>query len=194
MVQVKKEAVRQRILDTADRLFHQKGFIATTIGQIAKDAQMAASAIYIYFPSKLDIALAIFEPRIIAEMDVTEQAARRIKDKRARLIYILKRLWHDIPLQNNNYFNNLIQALVVSTSNDDSYKPTILLEIKTRIGSMIETCLTPERAAVFDLDAFTQLSVMAFDGFVINGHLNPAEVGSDRIIELTCSMILGEER
>ena len=66
MVQVKKEAVRQRILDTADRLFYQKGFIATTIGQIAKDAQMAASAIYVYFPSKLEIALALFEPRIVA--------------------------------------------------------------------------------------------------------------------------------
>ncbi|MFC0303458.1 TetR/AcrR family transcriptional regulator [Rhizorhabdus histidinilytica] len=190
MVQVKKEAVRQRIIETADRLFHQKGFIATTIGQIAKDAQMAGSAIYVYFPSKLDIALAIFEPRIIAEMDVTEKASMRIKDKRARLAYILKRLWHDIPLQNNNYFNNLIQALVIS-SNDENYKPTILLEIKTRIGAMIGTCLSPERAAAFDIDAFTQLAVMAFDGFVINGHLNPAEVGSDRIIDLTCSMILG---
>ncbi len=190
MVQVKKEAVRQRILDTADRLFHQKGFIATTVGQIAKDAQMAASAIYVYFPSKLEIALALFEPRIVEEMNVTEKASGRIKDKRTRLAYILKRLWHDIPLQNNNYFHNLIQALVIS-SNEENYRPTILNEMKTRVGAMVGTCLTPERAAIFDVDAFTQLAVMSFDGFVINGHFNPYEVGSDRIIELTCSMILG---
>lgn len=192
MVQVKKEAVRQRILDTADRLFHQKGFINTTIGQIAKDAQMAASAIYVYFPSKLEIALALFEPRIVAEMDVTEKASGRIKDKRTRLAYILKRLWHDIPLQNNNYFHNLIQALVIS-SNAENYRPTILNELKTRVGAMIRTCLPPERAATFDVDAFTHLAIMSFDGFVINGHLNPSEVGSNRIIEFTCSMILGPE-
>ena len=59
---------------------------------------------------------------------------------------------------------------------------------------MIATCLTPERLTAFDLDAFTQLGVMAFDGFVINGHLNPLEVGSERIIELTCSMILGSDQ
>jgi AcrR family transcriptional regulator len=192
MVQVKKDSVRVRILETADRLFQQRGFIAATIGQIAKEAQMASSAIYVYFPSKLDIALAIFEPKIKAELEVTQAKAKRIKDKRKRLAYILTRLWHDIPLQNNNYFNNLIEALVVS-SNDENYRPTIFLELKTSIEQMVSTCVSDERLTELDLDAFTDLAVMAFDGFVINGHLNPAKVGGERVINMVCSMILGPE-
>ncbi|HEY0686097.1 MAG TPA: TetR/AcrR family transcriptional regulator [Steroidobacter sp.] len=192
MVQVKKDSVRARILETADRLFQQKGFIAATIGQIAKEAQMASSAIYVYFPSKLDIALAIFEPKMIAELEVTQAKASRMKDPRKRLAYILSRLWHDIPLQNNNYFNNLIQALVVS-SRDDNYRPTILMELKTRIAQMVSTCVSEQRLAELDLDAFTDLAVMAFDGFVINGHLNPNIVGGKRVIDMACQMILGPE-
>lgn len=190
MVQIKKDSVRNRILESADRLFQEKGYLAATIGQIAKEAEMAGSAIYVYFPSKLAIAIAIFEPRIIAKLDETEAAAARIRNKRTRLAYVLRSLWRDIPMENNNYFNNLIQALVVS-SHDDTYRPTILAELKSRVAALIRTCLTPERAAVLDVDAVAHLAVMAFDGFVINAHLNPHEVGRDDLIEATCDMILG---
>lgn len=190
MVQVKKDAVRNRILETADRLFQKSSYIAATMSQIAKEAELASSTIYVYFPSKLDVALSIFEPWIIAQLDETEARALTVSDNRKRLEYVLTRLWRDIPLENNNYFNNLMQALAISTI-DDNYKPTILLALKERVSAMIQSCLPPQRAEQFDTASFTHLAVMAFDGFVINGHLNPDSVGNARLIASTCDMILG---
>jgi hypothetical protein len=34
---------------------------------------------------------------------------------------------------------------------------------------------------------------MAFDGFVINGHLHPNSSQVDAIIDLTCSLLLGQD-
>lgn len=190
MVQVKKDAVRNRILETADRLFREKGYIASTMGQIAKEAQMASSAIYVYFPSKLAIAIAIFEPQIIAKMDEIHAEAIQIADKRSRLLYVLKSLWEDIPNENNNNINNLMQALVIS-SRDDDYEPRILTQMKWRVAAMVESCLPPERLEALDVAAVAHLLVMAFDGFVINSHLNPHEEGRGRLIKAACEMILG---
>ena len=54
MVQIKKDAVRARILDAVARLFEEIGYVK---------ASMSASAnIYVYFPSKAEVAFAIFEP------------------------------------------------------------------------------------------------------------------------------------
>jgi hypothetical protein len=36
------------------------------------------------------------------------------------------------------------------------------------------------------------MAVMTFDGFVINGHLDPESACTPQMIETACNMILGE--
>jgi AcrR family transcriptional regulator len=57
MARVKNEQVRKAILQAAADQFQDKGYIATTIGGIARAAGTSQSNVYVYFASKIEIAL-----------------------------------------------------------------------------------------------------------------------------------------
>ena len=64
MAQVKKAHVREAILDSARRLFEKKGYVATTTAQIARAAKVSEANLYVYFNSKFDVLMALYEPWI----------------------------------------------------------------------------------------------------------------------------------
>jgi len=53
----KKEKRRKRIIQAATTLFQEKGYVFTTIGDIADQAEVGVGTIYNYFSSKNDILL-----------------------------------------------------------------------------------------------------------------------------------------
>lgn len=52
---------KQRIIEVSMRLFAEKGFHTTSIQEIAKTSNVSKGAFYLYFDSKDDLLLAIFE-------------------------------------------------------------------------------------------------------------------------------------
>lgn len=54
---------RQRILETADRLFYQDGVRAVGIDRIIAEADVAKMSLYKHFPSKDDLILAVLKYR-----------------------------------------------------------------------------------------------------------------------------------
>lgn len=54
---------RQRILETADRLFYQEGIRAVGIDRIIAEAGVAKMSLYNHFPSKDDLILAVLQYR-----------------------------------------------------------------------------------------------------------------------------------
>ncbi len=52
---------RREILDAATLLFRERGFDVTTVQAIAKQAEVAAGTVYLYFPSKDSILVALQE-------------------------------------------------------------------------------------------------------------------------------------
>src|SRR6516225_1909974 len=54
---------RQRILETADRLFYQEGVRAVGIDRIIAEAGVAKMSLYKHFPSKHDLILAVLQYR-----------------------------------------------------------------------------------------------------------------------------------
>lgn len=62
---------RERILAAAERIFAQKGFYQAKVSDIAGDAGVADGTIYLYFKSKDDLLISLFEAqmeRVNAEM------------------------------------------------------------------------------------------------------------------------------
>ena len=57
---MKKSDAKQRILDVAERMFAEKGFDASRVDDIAKEAQVNKALIYYYFESKRDILEELF--------------------------------------------------------------------------------------------------------------------------------------
>src|SRR5215470_19377790 len=55
---------RERILGSAMRVFASKGFFGAKVSDIADDAGVADGTIYLYFKSKDDILISLFEQQM----------------------------------------------------------------------------------------------------------------------------------
>lgn len=55
---------RERILAAAERIFARHGFFAARVSEVAKEAGVADGTIYLYFKSKDDLLISVFESRM----------------------------------------------------------------------------------------------------------------------------------
>ncbi len=65
-----REARRRRIQGAARPIFVERGFAATSIEQIARQAEMSVGAIYLYFQSKEDLYISLL-PEALAPLETT---------------------------------------------------------------------------------------------------------------------------
>lgn len=72
---------RQRILETADRLFYQEGVRAVGIDRIIAEAEVAKMSLYKHFPSKDDLILAVLVYREQAVLAFFRAAMERHSKK-----------------------------------------------------------------------------------------------------------------
>src|SRR3954462_13163865 len=68
---------RQRILETADRLFYQDGIRAVGIDRIIAEAEVAKMSLYKHFPSKDDLILAALKHREEGVLEFFRSAMER---------------------------------------------------------------------------------------------------------------------
>lgn len=91
---------RERILAAAERVFARRGFFAARVSEIAKDAGVADGTIYLYFKSKDDLLISLFENRM-KQVNETLRAAiadeLRTLDQLRAFIKAYLRLVHDEP-------------------------------------------------------------------------------------------------
>jgi AcrR family transcriptional regulator len=80
----KKDETRERISQAAIQLFHEKGFEATTVDEIAARADVAKGTFFNYFPRKEAVLHAITERQIDALEALADRLAsdpRGVKEK-----------------------------------------------------------------------------------------------------------------
>ena len=70
----KRDATRQRIYETAMRLFEEHGYEAVSVGQIAAEAGVSVPTFYAHFPSKEHVVLPVPPGGRIAEVLATQPA------------------------------------------------------------------------------------------------------------------------
>jgi AcrR family transcriptional regulator len=72
------EERKQELIDTAERLFLEKGYEQTTVADIVREIEVAQGTFYYYFSSKEEILEAIIEK------DITALEADHVKRRRKR--------------------------------------------------------------------------------------------------------------
>jgi AcrR family transcriptional regulator len=72
---------RQRILETADRLFYRDGIRAVGIDRIIAEANVAKMSLYKHFPSKDDLILAVLKHREEGVLEFFRSAMERHSKK-----------------------------------------------------------------------------------------------------------------
>jgi AcrR family transcriptional regulator len=188
VVQVKKKQVRQAILDSAYDLYSERGYHSTTLQDVAERAGVGVSSLYSYFPSKLHLLYAVFEPWHKGEFEQLEKRILKLKSPRDRLFALLLGLWRDIPITNIGLTNSLMEAL--ASADPEQKKPVPLLKwTEERLMRMLKAAL-PDSGARLDHDALSTLFIMAYDGFVINRRLNDLR-DIERLSNAMCDILLG---
>lgn len=93
----KKEKTRQTIVDAALALFQQQGFDATTMEQIAGEADVAKGTLYNHFPSKEAIIGEYMHYVIRDNQNLLQQIIYECTDTKSRLLTLLKMMaeWNE---------------------------------------------------------------------------------------------------
>jgi len=90
---------RERILLAAERIFARHGFFAARVSEIAKEAGVADGTIYLYFKSKDDLLISLFEQRMTQVNETLRAAIAGVppKDQLRAFIKAYLQLVHDEP-------------------------------------------------------------------------------------------------
>lgn len=189
MAQVKKTSVRKAILEAANELFMNKGYSATTLSDIAATSGVTMSNIYNYFGSKLDVLYALYEPWLDQRLDRLAKDVAKVRDPRKRLRKVLLAVLRDIPMENNCFANNVLQALSTRTA-DDPYSRELLLRSEKKVSAMIRDALPDSARFLMTDDLLAHLLFMAFDGFAVNYKVNGPSRRVDGIVDMVVDLIM----
>ena len=77
---------RERILNAAVRVFAKNGFYATRVSEVAKAAGVADGTIYLYFRSKDELLVSLFEDRVERLLAYMKHELPLRKDSREKQI------------------------------------------------------------------------------------------------------------
>lgn len=187
MVQIKKKFVRQALLDSAFDLFSERGYNQTTLQDIADRAGTGVSSLYSYFPSKLHLLYGVVDPWYREAFDRLEKRVNALTSPRAKLRAILLGIWRDMPMENVQLANSLMEAL--ATADPTQEKPVPLLKwIEAKLTVLLGDALRKEKRDV-DYEVLPNLIMMAYDGFVMNRRLNDLR-DIERLSDAMCDIIL----
>jgi TetR/AcrR family fatty acid metabolism transcriptional regulator len=93
---------REALLDAATRVFARRGYFHAQVADIAREARVAAGTVYLYFRSKDDLLVSLFERTMRAAIAEGRAALEGVTDPRERLTRIarmhLERLGRDRDL------------------------------------------------------------------------------------------------
>jgi TetR/AcrR family transcriptional regulator, fatty acid metabolism regulator protein len=76
---------RRRILDAAVRVFSKKGFFASRVSDVASAAGIADGTVYLYFKSKDDILVSLFDDVMSEHIAAAREEVRQAADAPAKL-------------------------------------------------------------------------------------------------------------
>jgi AcrR family transcriptional regulator len=94
------EDKRQLILAAAVRVFAAKGYEASRVGDVAKEAGVAYGLVYHYFGSKEAVLEAVFREqwgRLLAAVALAEQTGGNAPEQLEIVVKIVLRAWRDDP-------------------------------------------------------------------------------------------------
>lgn len=190
MVQVKKAGMREAMLAAAFGLFSRKGYVATTLAEIARNAGTTGPNLYVYFDSKLDLVYELYEPWLVLQVDALQKNVMALRGRRQQLHRLFIGLWSDIPLADRHFANVLIEAL--ASTPPDTRKPRDLLhKLDLLVTEILMQVVPDSRTHLVSDGVYARILWMAFDGFSINQRIGQG-FDIERTAELMTTMLLGE--
>lgn len=192
MPQVKKEDIRLAILEASHALFLEKGYVDTTMVQIAKRAGISHANIYSYFTAKLQVFFCVYEKWFKARVSAIEAEVMAAQGAHARMRMLLGGVLVQMPRLDNGFSHNLVQALA-TVGPGDPYDPTLLQWFRERLSVMLAACAPSLAHDGVRRARLVDMLVLTFDGCLVNHHVNPASLPDIAMLEEFVAAFLSSE-
>ncbi|GAX61911.1 TetR-family transcriptional regulator [Candidatus Scalindua japonica] len=90
-----KDSPREKIIDTALRLFYEQGYLATGINQIITESQVAKATFYSHFSSKENLCVAYLQARHVIWMEWLKNSveSHASSEECLRGVFVFLREW-----------------------------------------------------------------------------------------------------
>lgn len=191
MAQVKKPKVRDAIIASAYQRFRDRSYLGTSVAEIARNAGIVPSHVYVYFSSKLEIFYAVYEPWLKKRLSRLERQISKIEDADQRLIEIINAFWIRLPTEDNGFANNLMQA--VSTADaDEPYRSDFLSRFEQTLSQLLRRALPDQRMSDEECSRLAHILLMAFDGFIVRHHVGGTRQDMDEIVATMAKLLAGK--
>ena len=178
-------AAKQRLLDTADRLFYREGFRAVGIDRLIAEAGVAKMTLYTYFPSKDDLIVAVLQYREAQVLAFFRAAMARHAPRTTdplRAFFAALKEWFESPGFRGCAFQNAAVELA-----DPAHAGTqFVRDHKRRFADLLRGLL--EEAAGQGAVQLTPALALLVEGAIvtalIHGTSDAAEVARDAALQL----------
>lgn len=183
---------RQRILETADRLFYQDGLRAVGIDRIIAEAEVAKMSLYKHFPSKDDLILAVLkyrEEQVLAFFQrAMERHGQRTKDK-LRAFFAALKDWCESPGFRGCAFQNAAVELAAPAHAGTKFAQDHKRRFQEFLAGLVEESLGKGAAKV--APAIGLLVEGAIMTTVIQGSPAAVDVARDAALKLVAAAKVG---
>lgn len=186
MAQVKKVEVEHAITQAAYELFKTQGYLGTRMPQIAKAAHISAANIYVYFDSKLDILISVYQRWFEKKLEMIQHQSSLCTSPKQALKQLLIAMWQTLPAADDGFCGTLIEALSDRT-NHSKYSTQLRASIENTLEGLLSYSLPKANAQ--QLTAIATMLIMAFDGYALNYHLRNGQTAHDSDIDLWCEIL-----
>ncbi len=187
---------REEILEAAINLFARRGFLATTMSDLARSIKMTPGALYWHFPTKEDVLLAAIEElnaRYIREFDPFLAEARKLP-AREQLVQFLERT--QTFLRHRREYG-IFFGMVAAESADQN--PRVAEALRQAVGVYVEALAgiirygqlkTNEFRIDLDAKALAHSVIGSHMGIIIHHRLYDPEVEYDRMVSPVDKVLL----
>jgi len=149
-----------RIIKAATKVFAKKGFYPAKISEIAKEARVADGTIYIYFESKDDILISLFEEQMKKVLENMVAQISKLKDPAEKLEKFA--LTHLLLIEQNKDIAEIIQVeLRQSSKFMKEYRNEQFIQYLDLIGDIVKE---GQKKGVFKKDIMPGVAKRAFFG------------------------------
>ncbi len=154
------------ILAAALKMFSMKGFAATKLDEVAKEAGVSKGTLYLYFESKEALFKAVVTEFVLPQIAKAEEQAEHYKGSIKDLMFKLLEHWRINILQTE--LSGISKMMIAEASNFPDlatfYLENVILRTRHFVANLIELAIARGefRACNTDYAARSFLSIMVF--------------------------------
>ncbi|HUW79085.1 MAG TPA: TetR/AcrR family transcriptional regulator [Candidatus Nanopelagicaceae bacterium] len=149
------QPARQRLIDSADRLFYSQGIQATGVDQVIAEAQVAKATLYSNFPGKDALIAAYLEQRLeswIVSVRAVDDATLPTFERVDRLFALLERGVRSPDFKGCPFTNAVVERPTIATVREvvRRYRGVLTEHIATISGLKISDPRVTRLAIIYD--------------------------------------------